>query len=136
MLSNPGCAVPKELCYHLQAYSPVQAPGSIGVPGNVGEDGLVYPAEVTDGFQIDIHLVIAQYWQLEVVLFEYLHPLFQDDGSIVDAGLVALVVDVVLTVGCPLDIFWFKLCHIRVGKSRCRLEYEQVPYPVEALVTL
>ena len=50
MLCDSGCAVPKEFCYHLQAYPPVQAPGSIGVPGDVGEDRLVYPAEVTDGF--------------------------------------------------------------------------------------
>ena len=29
MLRDSGCAVPEELCYHLQAYSSVQAPGSI-----------------------------------------------------------------------------------------------------------
>ena len=50
MLRDSGCAVSKEFGYHLQAYSPVQAPGSIGVSGDVGEDRLVYPAEVTDGF--------------------------------------------------------------------------------------
>ena len=29
MLCYPGCAVPKELSYHFQAYSSVQAPGRI-----------------------------------------------------------------------------------------------------------
>ena len=50
MLCYSGCAVPEELCDHLQAYSSVQAPGSIGVPGNVGKDRFVYPAEVSYGF--------------------------------------------------------------------------------------
>ena len=50
MLRDSGCAMPKELCYHFQAYPSVQAPGGIGVSGDVGEDRLVYPAEVTDGF--------------------------------------------------------------------------------------
>lgn len=50
MLCYPGCAVPKELCYYLQAYPSVKAPGSIGVSGNVGEDRFVYPAEVSYGF--------------------------------------------------------------------------------------
>lgn len=44
VLCYPGCAVPKELCYYLQAYSSVQAPDSIGVSGDVGEDRFVYPA--------------------------------------------------------------------------------------------
>ena len=30
MLCYPGCAVPKKLCYHIQAYSSVQAPGTEG----------------------------------------------------------------------------------------------------------
>lgn len=35
MLCYPGCAVTKE--FHLQAYPSVKAPGSIGVPCNVGK---------------------------------------------------------------------------------------------------
>ena len=50
MLCYSGCAVTKELCYHLQAYPSVKAPGSIGVSGDVGEDRFVYPAEVSYGF--------------------------------------------------------------------------------------
>jgi hypothetical protein len=50
VLCDSGCAVPQEFGDHFQAYSPVQAPGSISVSGDVGEDRLVYPAEVTDGF--------------------------------------------------------------------------------------
>ena len=41
MLCYSGCAVPQELCHHLQAYSSVQAPGSIGVSGNVGKDRFI-----------------------------------------------------------------------------------------------
>lgn len=44
MLCYSGCAVTKEFCYHLQAYSSVQAPGSIGVPGDVRKDRLIDPA--------------------------------------------------------------------------------------------
>ena len=50
MLRDSGCAMSQKFGDYLQAYSPVQAPGSIGVPGDVGEDRLVYPAEVTNGF--------------------------------------------------------------------------------------
>ena len=50
MLRDPGRAVSEEFGDHLQAYPSIQAPGSIGVSGDVGEDRLVYPAEVTDGF--------------------------------------------------------------------------------------
>ena len=46
MLRDSGRAVSEEFGYHFQAYSPVQAPGSIGVSGDVGEDRLVYPAVV------------------------------------------------------------------------------------------
>ena len=48
MLRDSGCAVSQKFRHHFQAYSPVQAPGSIGVPGDVGEDRLVYPAEAID----------------------------------------------------------------------------------------
>ena len=50
MLGDSGRAMSKKFGYHLQAYSPVQAPGSIGVSGDVEEDRFVYPAEVSYGF--------------------------------------------------------------------------------------
>ena len=49
MLRDSDCAVPKEFCYNLQAYPSIQAPGSIGMSGDVGEDGLVNPAKVSYG---------------------------------------------------------------------------------------
>ena len=50
MLRDSGCAMSQKFGDYLQAYSSVQASGSIGVPGDVGEDRLVYPTKVTDGF--------------------------------------------------------------------------------------
>ena len=67
MLCYPGCAVPKELCYYLQAYSSVQAPGSIGVSGNVGKDRFVYPAEVPYGFKIDIEFMVPNDREFEMI---------------------------------------------------------------------
>ena len=104
MLCDSGCAVTKEFCYHFQAYSSVQAPGSIGVSGNVGEDRLVYPAEVSNGFQIDIEFVVPNDREFEVIFFENLHPLLQNDSCIEHPGLVALVVDVVLTILRYLEV--------------------------------
>ena len=46
MLRDSGRAVSEEFGDNLQAYPPVQAPGSIGVPGDVGEDRLVYSVVV------------------------------------------------------------------------------------------
>ena len=64
MLCDSCCAVTKEFCYHFQAYSSVQAPGSIGVSGNVGKDRFINATEVSYGFQIDCHLVmeVARSW--------------------------------------------------------------------------
>ncbi len=45
VLCYPGCAVPKELGYYLQAYSSVQAPDSIGVSDDVGEERLDVPTK-------------------------------------------------------------------------------------------
>ena len=41
-----------------------------------------------------------------MILFENLHPLLQDDSGIEHPGLVALVVDVILTVFCHLEVCW------------------------------
>ena len=90
MLCDSCCAVTKEFCYHLQAYSPIQAPGSIGVPGDVGEDRLVYPADVTNGFQIDIEFVVTNDREFEVILFENLYPLLQDDSGIEHPSLALI----------------------------------------------
>ena len=117
MLCYPGCAVPKELCYHLQAYSSVQAPGSIGMSGNVGEDRFVYPAEVPDGFQIDIEFVVSNDREFEMILFENLYPLLQDDSGIEHPSLVPLVVNVILTIFCHLEVCRNKLGHICIGES-------------------
>ena len=49
MLGDSGRAVSQKFRHNFQANSPVQAPGSIGVSCDVGEDRLVYPKEVTGG---------------------------------------------------------------------------------------
>lgn len=49
MLGDSGRAMSKKFRHNFQAYSSIQAPGGICVSGNVGEDRLVYSAEVTDG---------------------------------------------------------------------------------------
>ena len=104
MLCYPSCAVPEELCYHLQAYPSVQAPGSIGVSGNVGEDRFINATEVSDGFQIDIEFMIPDDREFEMIFFENLHPLLQDDSGIEHPSLVALVVYVVLTILRYLEV--------------------------------
>lgn len=78
--------------------------------------------------------MVAQYRQLEVILFEYLHPLFQYNSSIEHTCLVALVVDVILSIFRHLEVRRYELRHIRIGESRCGLEHEQVSHPVQALI--
>ena len=104
MLCYSGCAVTQELGDHLQAYSSVQAPGSIGVSGNVGKDRFINPTQVPDGFQIYIEFMIPDDREFEVILFENLHPLLQDDSGIEHPSLVALVVYVVLTILRYLEV--------------------------------
>ena len=94
MLCYSCCAVPQEFCYHLQTYPSTQTPGSIGVSGNVGKDRFINPTQVPYGFQIDIEFVVPNDREFEVIFFENLHPLLQDDSSIEHPGLVALVIEV------------------------------------------
>ena len=82
MLCDSGCAVPKEFNYYLQAYSSIQAPGSLGVSDNVGKDRFINATEVSDGFQIDIEFMIPDDREFEVILFENLYPFLQDDSGI------------------------------------------------------
>ena len=82
MLCYSGCAVPQELGYHLQAYTSVQAPGSIGVSSNVGKDRFINPTQVPDGIEIDVEFMISNDREFEVILFENLYTLLQDDSGI------------------------------------------------------
>lgn len=58
------------------------------------------------GLQIDIEFMVAQDRELEMILFENLYPLLQDDCGIEHPSLVTLVVDVVLTILCYLEVSW------------------------------
>ena len=117
MLCDSGCAMPQELGYHLQAYTSVQAPGSIGVSSNVGKDRFINPTQVPDGFEIDVEFMISNDREFEVILFENLYTLLQDDSGIEHPGLVPLVVDVVLTILCYLEVCWHQLGHICIGET-------------------
>ena len=82
--------MPQKLCYHLQAYPSVKAPGSIGVSGNMGKDRFINPTQVPNGFQIDIEFMIPDDREYEVILFENLYPLLQDDSGIEHPSLALI----------------------------------------------
>ena len=56
--------------HHLQPNSSVQTSGRIGVSGHVGENGFVNAADVPDGFQVNIELVVSDEGKSEVVLLQ------------------------------------------------------------------
>ena len=66
--------------------------------GDVGENGLVDSAQIPDGFEVHIHLVVAEHRQPEIIPFEHFDTFFQDDGGVIHASLSSFIVDVILTV--------------------------------------
>lgn len=115
MLSYFCGTVTQKLCYNFQSDSFIQATSGVGVSSDVGEDGFLDTAKISDGLQIDIDLMVGYDGQAKVVFLKNLYAVTKDYGRVIYSGFVSLVMDIVLTFTILPEILRFEFCHVRIG---------------------